>query len=469
MLLEEYTADSNNIDTTTQLPREPLLITSMLASIAGAAIYLFGFPALWRMSWFYGLLFLALGLGQIGIAIALLIRPSRQKALFTAALAFVVILLWALVRLIPILPAPDPWIAIDWVIGFTDYICITLELLAVVGLLIAMTFRLNQSLAGKVTSVSLSIPLMIIVLVGGFVGVDASSNQFVGAGLPADTITDWQLPSGQMSTVEYCRPESVPLAMDIYMPTVGHLDGTPAPIVLYVHGGGVWGSRQMRGLGSQQANHQGALFNLLQEQLNAAGFVVAAIDYRLPPATPWPAQIEDVKCAVRSLRAHADSLHIDPDRMGVWGSSFGGYLVSMLALTESQYNTGQYIDESSSVQAVVDMFGPANLEAKDDISPFAQLLVKMIFGNSTSVYRDVSPINYVTPDAPPFIILHGTADDMVSFHQSVVFTSRLQDAGVPVTYIEVEGAGHSLVTPGENPKPDELTNTIVSFFVDTLR
>jgi acetyl esterase/lipase len=87
--------------------------------------------------------------------------------------------------------------------------------------------------------------------------------------------------------------------------------------------------------------------------------VVAAIDHRLPPGAPWPAQIEDAKCAVRFLRAHAGELDVDPNRIGVWGSSGGGHLASMLGLTgpEAGFERGQYLDQSSAVQAVVDMFG----------------------------------------------------------------------------------------------------------------
>src|SRR5215217_1194414 len=135
-----------------------------------------------------------------------------------------------------------------------------------------------------------------------------------------------------MSTVEYCRPDKVPLAMDLYMPPAAARSGRPAPVAMYVHRGGLWGDWKMRGLGASQANHEGALFTPLQRWLNARGFVVASIDYRLPPGTPWPAQIEDAKCAVRFLRAHAAVLGIDPDRIGVWGSSGGGQLSSLLGL-----------------------------------------------------------------------------------------------------------------------------------------
>src|SRR5215212_2640803 len=105
---------------------------------------------------------------------------------------------------------------------------------------------------------------------------------------------------------------------------------------MYIHGSGIIGDRKMYALGAMLAHHQGALFTPLREQLNVRGFVVASIDYRLPPGTPWPAQIEDAKCAARLLRAHAADLGIDPIRIGVWNSSGGGQLSSLLGLAGSE-------------------------------------------------------------------------------------------------------------------------------------
>jgi acetyl esterase/lipase len=303
------------------------------------------------------------------------------------------------------------------------------------------------------------------------VGVAASSDAFVGAGFPAGTLAPRDLPVGQMSTVEFCWPDGVPLAMDLYMPPAAARSGRPAPVALYVHGGGIWGDRKMYGLGATQANHHGALFTPLQQQLNARGFVVASIDYRLPPGTPWPAQIEDAKCAVRFLRAHATDLGVDPGRIGVWGSSGGGLLVSLLGLAGPQagFDRGQYVEQSSAVQAVVDMFGIADLNDFADASPFAQFVLQNAFGSSSEVRRSASPITYVAPGAPPFLILQGSEDLMVRPRQSVLFAQRLHGAGVPATLIEVQGTEHTLDTPDQRPSPDELTATVIDFFTAALR
>lgn len=456
-----------------KLRRSPLLITVLIAAVGGAAIYLVALPALWRMSWPYGVLFAGLGAAQLGTAVAVLARPVRRRVLLAAASALAVVVLWALVRLAGVLPVPDPWVPVNSVIGFTDYICAALQTIAVLGLagVAALGLRPRRSLPRRVLAAVALAPLVALVLVGVVVGVLASSNGFTGAGFPAGTVAPQNLPAGQISTVEYCRPDGVPLAMDLYMPPAAARTGRPAPVAMYVHGGGLWGDRKMHGFGARQANHEGALFTPLQQQLNARGFVVASIDYRLPPGTPWPAQIEDAKCAVRFLRAHAADLGIDRDRIGVWGSSGGGHLSSLLGLAgpEAGFDRGQYLDQSSAVQAVVDMLGLADLNDFDDADPLARLILQIWFGSSTEVRRSASPITYVAPGAPPFLILHGTEDTMVRPRQSAKLAQRLQAAGVPTTFIEVEGAEHGLTTPGQRPSPDQLTATVIDFLTTTLR
>lgn len=456
-----------------KLRRSPLLITVLIAAVGGAAIYLVALPALWRMSWPYGGLFAGLGAAQLGTAVAVLARPVRRRVLLAAASALAVVVLWALVRLAGVLPVPDPWVPVNSVIGFTDYICAALQTIAVLGLagVAALGLRPRRSLPRRVLAAVALAPLVALVLVGVVVGVLASSNGFTGAGFPAGTVAPQNLPAGQISTVEYCRPDGVPLAMDLYMPPAAARTGRPAPVAMYVHGGGLWGDRKMHGFGARQANHEGALFTPLQQQLNARGFVVASIDYRLPPGTPWPAQIEDAKCAVRFLRAHAADLGIDRDRIGVWGSSGGGHLSSLLGLAgpEAGFDRGQYLDQSSAVQAVVDMLGLADLNDFDDADPLARLILQIWFGSSTEVRRSASPITYVAPGAPPFLILHGTEDTMVRPRQSAKLAQRLQAAGVPTTFIEVEGAEHGLTTPGQRPSPDQLTATVIDFLTTTLR
>jgi acetyl esterase/lipase len=121
------------------------------------------------------------------------------------------------------------------------------------------------------------------------------------------------------------------------------------------------------------------------------------------------------------------------------------------------------------IQAVVDMFGIADLSDFDDASPFGQFVLRNTFGNSTEVRRSASPITYVAPGAPPFLILQGSEDPMVRPRQSVLLAQRLHGAGVRATLLEVQGTEHTLDTPGQRPSPDELTAAASDFFTAALR
>jgi acetyl esterase/lipase len=201
-----------------------------------------------------------------------------------------------------------------------------------------------------------------------------------------------------------------------------------------------------------------------------AGFTVVAVNYRLAPAFTFPAMIEDVKCAIRSLRAHATTYGIDPDRIGAWGGSAGGHLVSLLGTADASagFDVGEYLDYSSAVQAVVDMFGPADLST----------LFPAGFDNlRASVFDDfdlalASPITYVSPDDPPFLILHGEEDRIVPISQSEALTARLKATGVPVQFVRVQHAGHGFIPDGTapvRPSRSEITRLVVEFFREHLQ
>ncbi|MEU8251371.1 alpha/beta hydrolase [Nonomuraea sp. NPDC048916] len=454
----------------TAVKRGPLLITALLAAAGGTAIYLAPLAAVWRMSWPYGLLFLALGATQLGTGAGVLARPAPRRLLLAATAALVVVTLWALTRLAGILPGPDPWMPGNSVIGFTDYVCAALEGIAVAGLAgVAVLGRRPQRRLRRATASAAIAPLTLVVLLGSFVGVAAASDGLAGAGLPADAAKPSNLPAGQRSTVEYCRPDGVPLAMDLYMPSTAARTGMP--VAVYIHGGGtILGDRKTTGPGATLANHEGALFTPLRRQLNARGFVVASIDYRMPPGAPWPASIQDAKCAVRFLRAHATALGIDAHRIGAWGGSGGGQLASLLGLAGpgAGFDDGQYLDQSSAVQVVVDMFGPADLNDFDDAPLFIRLCLAIGVGDSAGTRRAMSPNTYVTAGAPPFLVLHGDRDEDVSPRHSFGFAMRLRAAGVPTVLIEVHGTGHTLDTPGQRPSPQQLTDTVTAFLVNTL-
>ncbi|MBO0812836.1 MAG: prolyl oligopeptidase family serine peptidase, partial [Microlunatus sp.] len=156
--------------------------------------------------------------------------------------------------------------------------------------------------------------------------------------------------------------------------------------------------------------------------------------------------------------------------IGVWGSSAGGQLVSLLGLAgpDAGFDTGQYADRSSRVDAVVDMFGPSDLLQFGDSSGFARFLLWAGLGTSPDVRRRLSPIGYVHRGAPPFLIVQGRQDSDVLSTQSTTFARRLRAAGVPATLVLVSGTGHSMATPGQQPTPEQVTDRVLEFFRRTL-
>ncbi len=222
----------------------------------------------------------------------------------------------------------------------------------------------------------------------------------------------------------------------------------PMPVVVFIHGGG-W--RQ----GSKDPIHA-PLFRLVEQ-----GFAVASIDYRLSGEAPFPAQIEDCKCAIRWVRAHAREYHFDPEHIGVWGTSAGGHLVALLGTSggeKSLEGKGGWAGESSRVQAVVDGCGPSDLvhmrESFQKAGFPAQRtegIVEQFLGGPVEqkldLARRASPVTYVTKDDPPFLIIHGDQDRTVPFPQSEVLRDALQKAGVSVQLAVVAGGGHGAVRP----------------------
>src|SRR5688500_3229607 len=258
--------------------------------------------------------------------------------------------------------------------------------------------------------------------------------------------------------VTYCTANGVALKMDIYPPSA--VQGRPSPVVLYVHGGS-WISGDKWEIG------------LAAGELNAKGYLVASVNYRLAPQHKWPAQIEDVKCAVRHLRANASAYNLDPARIAAWGSSAGGHLVSLLGLTDKSSGfdgTGGYPEQSSSVQAVIDMFGPTDLTAFNP-DEFAVGIGESVFGvkpgGPTDILVRASPVNYVSAGAPPFLILQCDKDRIVSASQSQILYDKLVAAGAPATLVMVKNADHGF-TPSGGPISPSLIElrTIIQDFLD---
>ncbi|MDR1643055.1 MAG: alpha/beta hydrolase [Clostridiales bacterium] len=181
------------------------------------------------------------------------------------------------------------------------------------------------------------------------------------------------------------------------------------------------------------------------------GFAVASAEYRMSNSAHFPAQLEDVKSAIRYFRKNADTYGIDKDRIAVAGESAGGYLAAMAGVTsgDKSFDVGENLDQDSSVQAVVDFYGPTdflsfpqNPQFQNSPTPEAMLL-----GYNASSRREEaeksSALQYASKNSPPFFIAHGTNDGIVGISQSEILHEKLERVGARSDFYPIKGAGHA--------------------------
>ena len=263
--------------------------------------------------------------------------------------------------------------------------------------------------------------------------------------------------------VTYCNADSVALKMDLYYPL--KVTGRPAPVAVNVHGGS-WSAGDKR--------NSETMIDI--PELVRRGYFVAAVDYRLAPNYKFPAQIEDVKCAVRYLRANAAKYNLDPNRIGAWGCSAGGNLAAMLGLTDgiAEFEgSGGYPQQSSRVQAVVAMSAPADFMLTSYNITHDKVFAR-VFGatsNTDPILAHFSPVRYVSKNAPPFFVLGGDKDETVPMQQSEELARRLNQAGASAT-LQIAKNGHHCLpdnSPPMEPSRAAITQMIASFFDWELR
>jgi acetyl esterase/lipase len=221
-----------------------------------------------------------------------------------------------------------------------------------------------------------------------------------------------------------------PLELDLYLPEA---DG-PLPVIVYVHGGG-W----RRGSRREPLPVLGAGF---YDSLAAHGFAVAAIDYRLSGEARFPAPLEDVRVAVGWIRDNAASYRLDAGRVFLWGDSSGGHLALLAGLTGAKVQgvVGWFpVTDLAGLPADVAAAGGAPDPRPD--SREAQLLGAPVW-SVPDLAREASPVAHASAGAPPILLLHGTADDMVPAAQSVRLAGALSAAGAEVELELVPGAKH---------------------------
>jgi len=249
--------------------------------------------------------------------------------------------------------------------------------------------------------------------------------------------------------IVYCRGGGRDLQLDLFLPK-GRSGRRPA--VVFIHGGG-WRGGTRRQFHPQAAHLASTL-----------GYAGAAIEYRLSGEATFPAAVEDVKCAVRWLRAQAQTYGVDPDRIAAVGGSAGAHLAAMLGVTDRSAGLegdGGHAGMTSRVNAVVAFNGPFDL-AKEAGTESAGRRTGFLGGSPAErpeIYQRASPITYVSPAAAPFLLLHGTADTTVSIEQSRMMMKRLRDAGVKAEIFEAEGAAHGFFNrpPHYQPTLERMT------------
>lgn len=275
------------------------------------------------------------------------------------------------------------------------------------------------------------------------------------------------------------------LLLDLYLP--GPAAPRPAPVVLFVHGGGWW---------------QGSKSNCPGQQFASSGYAMACLDYRLaspagcPSDLTFPAQVHDLKAAVRWLRLNAATYGLDSEHVGAMGDSSGGHLAALLGVSEgvSALSGTANPGASDAVQAVVDWYGPVDVRqpppdpvfTDDPCTTSWEQLDQTYGGENTPFFywtyawgvflggsltdpvivaaaADATPLSYADASDPPFLIIHGTADGMVPIAQSRLLENALQAAGVSATFVAVEGGGHGFAGDGQQVANAFMTPTLAHF------
>lgn len=232
--------------------------------------------------------------------------------------------------------------------------------------------------------------------------------------------------------ITYTKAGDQELKLDLVEPAEG--DG-PFPAVVCIHGGG-WRAGNKKD------------YRPLLDMLAKRGYVAISVQYRFAPKDVFPAQVHDVKAAVRWLRTNAKEHKVDVDHIGATGGSAGGHLALMLGVTAPEDGLEGEVSgdaPSSRVQAVVNYFGPTDMLA-DDLPEVSQAILKEFFGGTVAekpeLAKKASPLTFVTKDDAPILTFQGTKDPLVPHTQAYKLADAMTKAGVPGRLELLVGAGH---------------------------
>lgn len=262
----------------------------------------------------------------------------------------------------------------------------------------------------------------------------------------ADTQTD----------IEYAKVGETSLKLDLHRP-----QGENPPLIVYVHGGG-W--------------RAGSKTDTPIVDLYDKGFAIASVDYRLSTQAVFPAQVHDIKAAIRFLRAKAGLYHINASKIAIIGSSAGGHLAALVGVSngnpELEGKVGEHLDQSSDVQVIVSFFGASNLETilsqstpkgREFRIPALKLLLGDTPDKKLELAKLASPVTHLDKNDPPLLLIHGDADPQMPPQQSQELAKAYESLGLPVTLILLPGSLH-----GGAEFYDEERTAIVAKFLDKV-
>ena len=258
--------------------------------------------------------------------------------------------------------------------------------------------------------------------------------------------------------IEYERVGDLSLKLDLHTPQAAN-----PPLIVYVHGG-AW-----RG---------GSKSDVPIAKLIEHGFAIASVDYRLSTQAPFPAQIQDIKAAIRFLRAKAELFHLSTSRIAIIGSSAGGHLAALVGVTNGnkvlEGTIGEHLSQSSDVQCIVSLFGASNLQTILSQStefglkmrvPALQLLLGGQPTEKPDLAKLASPVAHLDKDDPPLLLIHGDADPQMPPQQSQELAKAYEALKLPVQLIMLPGGKHG----GREFYDDERTAIVAKFLDKALR
>ncbi|MBW7996423.1 MAG: alpha/beta hydrolase [Candidatus Glassbacteria bacterium] len=274
----------------------------------------------------------------------------------------------------------------------------------------------------------------------------------LSAEFPADR---WQESNDRVEVIQpvvYGTGGGRELRMALYVPKRGR---GPFPAVVFVHGGGWQGGSAIH-------------FSRQSMILAEAGYTCACIEYRLSGEAPFPAQIEDVKCAVRFLRANAAQYLVDKKRIAVAGGSAGGHLALLAGSSggvAELEGSGGWQEQSSAVQAAGGFNPATKIEHKGKGS--VRKLIGGEYQENPAAYRAAEPETYLDPDDPPVIVMHGTADRIVPYGEAAFYVSKLRSLGITAELYTDFDVDHAWFN--EPPYMEQTVNALRMFLDNHLK